>query len=325
VKRRTFIAGLGGAAAWPLMARGQQPSVPLVAVLDGGSPATKGREYGAFRNHLNELGYVEGRNIRFEYRFADGTLDRLPMLAQELVRLNPSIIVSAPLPANMAIHDVTRSIPIVMATGADPVAFGLVKSMSRPGGNMTGLTNFAEELASKQLDVMRELLPHLARVATLINVTNPLHEIQLRQTQDAAAHAAVVLVPFEFHNPDDIEPAFMAFVRAQAEVLLVPPDVTFAAHQQRIIELAATSRLPAIYSNRNWVQGGGLMNYGPSRLENYYRAAIYVDKILKGANPAELPIERPTKIELVINLKTAKAIGLEVPASLLARADEVIE
>jgi putative ABC transport system substrate-binding protein len=222
-------------------------------------------------------------------------------------------------------------------------------SLARPSGNVTGLifqqielaakriqlikeafphipaAILAEELASKQLDVMRELLPHLARVATLINVTNPLHETQLRQTQDAAAHAAIVLVPFAFHNPDDIEPAFMAFVRAQAEALLVPPDITFSAHQQRIIELAATSRLPAIYSNRNWVQDGGLMNYGPSRLENYYRAAIYVDKILKGAKPAELPIERPTKIELVINLKTAKAIGLEVPPSLIARADEVIE
>jgi putative ABC transport system substrate-binding protein len=326
MNRRAFIAALGGAAAgWPLTARAQQTAMPLLGVLNAGSAASVAQENEVFRSHLRQLGYVEGRNIRFEYRFADGILDRLPRLAEELVQLKPSVILSARVPANIAVHKATRTIPIVMASGADPVAFGLVESMSRPGGNVTGLTNFAEQLASKQLDVMRELLPNLARVATLVNVENPLHEPQWRETKDAAARAAIALVSFEFHKADELESAFALFVHARAEAVLVPPDVTFSAHRRKIVELAATARLPAVYYNRSWVEDGGLINYGPNQVENYYRAAIYVDKILKGAQPAELPIERPTKIELVINLKTAKALGLTIPPSLLARADEVIE
>jgi putative ABC transport system substrate-binding protein len=283
MRRRDFIAALGGAAVLPLAARAQQPQVPLVGVLNAGSAASIAPEYEACRSHLRQLGYVEGRHIRFEYRFADGVLDRLPNLAEELVQLNPSVIVSAPVPANIAVHKATRTIPIVMASGADPVAFGLVQSMSRPGGNVTGLTNFAEQLASKQLDMMRELLPRLARAATLINVENPLHKPQWRETQDAAALAAIALVPFEFHKPDDLEPAFAVFVHAQAEALLVPPDVTFSAHRQRIVQLAATARLPAIYFNRNWVEDGGLISYGGVRGEvrlaqsgfkNNYRAPL---------------------------------------------------
>jgi putative tryptophan/tyrosine transport system substrate-binding protein len=287
VRRREFIAGLGGAAAWPVVARAQQPAMSLVGILDAGSSSTRAKEYEALRSHLRELGYVEGRNIRFEYRFAEGILDRLPRLAEELVRLNPNVIVSAPLPANLAARSATNTIPIVLATGADPVGFGLVQSLSHPGGNVTGLANFAEQLASKQLDLMRELLPRLARAATLINVENPLHEPQLRETQDAAELAAVTLIPFQFHKPDDLKPAFAQFVHAQAEALLVPPDVTFNTHRQQIVQLAATARLPAIYSTRQWVEDGGLMTYGPNRSENYSRAAIYVDKILKGAKPAE--------------------------------------
>ena len=326
MRRREFITLLGGAALWPLAVRAQQQqAMPLIGVLNAGSAASLAREDEVFRSHLRQLGYVEGRSVRFEYRFGDGVLDRLPRLAEELVRLNPSIIVSAPVPANIAVHNATRTIPIVMASGADPVRFGLVQSISHPGGNVTGLTNFAEELASKQLDVMRELLPRLVRVAVLINVENPLHAPQWRETQDAAKKASVALVPFEFHKADDLEPAFAVFVQAQAEALLVPPDVTFTTHRQRIIQLAAKARLPAIYFNRIWVEEGELMNYGPNQLENYFRAAIYVDKILKGAKPAEMPIERPTKIELVLNLKTAKALGLDLPPTLLARADEVIE
>jgi putative tryptophan/tyrosine transport system substrate-binding protein len=212
-----------------------------------------------------------------------------------------------------------------MANGADPVGFGLVNSLSHPGGTVTGLTNFAEELASKQLDLMRELLPRLARAAALVNVTNPLHVPQLRETQAAAARASVILVPFEFHGPDELESAFTAFVQAQADVLLVPPDVTFSTHRRRVTELAAKARLPAIYFNRLWIEAGGLMSYGPNSAESYSRAATYVDRILKGAKPADLPVERPTKIELIINLKTAKALGLTVPPQLLGRADEVIE
>ena len=323
--RREFILALGGAAAWPLAVRAQQPAMPLIGIINAGSAASTAKGYEAFRSDLRQLGYVEGRNIRYEYRFADGFLDRLPGLAEELVRLNPAIIVSAPVPANIAVYKATKTIPIVMSTGADPVGFGLVQSLSHPGGNVTGLTNFAEALASKQLDLMRELRPGLTRVAVLVNVENPLHVPQWRETQDAAAKASIALVPYEFHKPDDFEPAFSAFVQANAEALLVPPDATFANHHKQITALAAKAKLPAIYFSRQYIEEGGLMSYGPNTVENYRHAAVYVDKILKGANPADLPVERPTKIELVINLKAAKTIGLNVPSQLLARADEVIE
>ena len=212
-----------------------------------------------------------------------------------------------------------------MASGADPVEFGLVKTLARPGGNVTGLTNFAEELASKQLDVMLALLPRLTRVAVLINVTNPLHVPQLRETQSAAARASLALVQFEYRVPDDLERAFDAFIQAKAEALLVPPDTTFGTHRTRIAALAAKARLPAISFNRAWAERGGLIAYGPDTDFNYRRAAYFVDRILKGARPADLPVERPTKIQSIINLKVAKSLGIEVPGSLLARADEVIE
>ena len=326
MQRREFITLLGSAAVvWPLGARAQQPAIPLIGIINAGSAAVTSKGYEAFRNDLRQLGYVEGRNIRYEYRFADGFLDRLPRLAEELVRLNPTVIVSAPVPANIAVHNATKTIPIVMSTGADPVGFGLVQSLSHPGGNVTGLTNFAEALAAKQLDLMRELQPGLTRVAVLINVENPLHVPQWRETQDAAARASITLVPYEFHKPDDFELAFTAFVQAKAEALLVPPDTTFSNHRRRIVQLAAKAKLPAIYFSRQYIEEGGLMSYGPNTVENYRHAAVYVDKILKGAKPADLPIERPTKIELLVNLTTAKALGLSVPAALLARAHEVIE
>jgi putative ABC transport system substrate-binding protein len=294
-------------------------------VLEGASAATMAARYDAFRAGLHELGYVEGRNIRFEYRYADGFLDRLPTLAMELVHLKPSVIVSAPLPANLAVSKATTTIPIVMANGADPVGFGLVQSLSRPGGNVTGLTNFAEDLASKQIDIIRGLLPHLARVGTLVNVENPLHVPQWQQTQAAAAKASLSLVHFDYHVPDDLQRAFDHFAREKVEAVLVPPDVTFAAYRARIAEQAVKLRLPTIFFTNESVTAGGLLSYGPDLVENYRRAAIYVDKILKGANPGELPIERPTKFELAINLKTAKALGLTIPPTLLARADKVIE
>ena len=212
-----------------------------------------------------------------------------------------------------------------MANGADPVSFGLVQSLSHPGGNVTGLTNFAEDLASKQIDIIRELLPHLARVGALINVENPLHVGQWRETQDAAAKASLALVPFDYRIPDDLERAFAHFGHERVEAVLIPPDITFATHRVRIAELAANARLPTIYFNRESVVAGGLLSYGPDLVGNYRRAAVFVDKILKGAKPGELPVERPNKIELVINLNAARALGLPVPPSLLARTDEVIE
>jgi putative ABC transport system substrate-binding protein len=325
MKRREFILALGGAVASPLAARAQQESLALIGFLNAGAATTLKREIDAFRDGLRKLEHIEGRDVRLEYRFADGELEKLPVLAAELVRLNPHVIVSAPVPANLAIAKATSTIPIVTASGGDPVGFGLVKSLSHPGSNVTGLTNFAEELASKQIDLMRELLPGLARLAALVNVANPLHVPQWRETQAAAAQAAIALVPFELRSADQLEEAFAKFSRDRADALLIPPDVTFTTHRRRIANLALGARLPTIFFIRQSTEDGGLMSYGPNPVENYRRAATYVDKILKGAKPGDLPIERPTKIELVINLKTAKALGLEIPPSLLARADEVIE
>jgi ABC-type uncharacterized transport system substrate-binding protein len=328
MRRREFVTLLGAAAAaatWPLAARAQQASPALIGFLNAGAATTLKQEIDAFRDGLRSLGQIEGRDVRFEYRFAGGDLDKLPALAAELVRLNPNVIVSSPVPANLAIAKATSTIPIVMASGADPVGFGLVKSLSHPGGNVTGLTNFAEELASKQIDLMRELLPSLARLAALVNVANPLHVPQWRETQAAAAQAAIALVPFELRSADQLEEAFAKFARERADALLVPPDVTFTTHRRRIANLALGARLPTIFFIRQSAEDGGLMSYGPNPVENYRRAATYVDKILKGAKPQDLPIERPTKFDLVVNLKTAKVLGREVPATLIARADEVIE
>ena len=327
MRRRDFIRliGAGSTTFWPLAARAQQSLPTLIGFFNAGAATILKQEIDAFRVGLRNLGYIEGRDVRFEYRFADGDLDKLPALAAELIRLNPSVIVSSPVPANLAIAKATSTIPIVMASGADPVAFGLVKSLSHPGGNVTGLTNFAEELASKQIDLLRELLPGLARLAALVNVANPLHGPQWRETQAAAAEAAITLVPFELRNADQFEEAFAKFARERADALLVPPDVTFGTHRRRIADLALAARLPTIFFLRESTEDGGLVSYGPDQVESYRRAAGYVDKILKGAKPQDLPVERPIKIELVINLKTAKALGLTVPPSLLARADEVIE
>jgi putative ABC transport system substrate-binding protein len=260
MKRRQFITLLGGAAAWPLAARAQQSSPALIGFLNAGAATTLKREIDAFRDGLRNLGYIEGRRVRFEYRFADGDLDKLPALAEELVRLNPNIIVSSPVPANLAIAKATSTIPIVMAWGADPVGFGLVKSLSHPGGNVTGLTNFAEELASKQIDLMRELLPGLARLAALVNVANPLHVPQWRETQAAAAQAAIALVPFELRSADQLEEAFARFARERADALLVPPDVTFTTHRRRIANLALAARLPTIFFIRQSAEDGALIS-----------------------------------------------------------------
>jgi putative ABC transport system substrate-binding protein len=325
VKRREFITLFGGAAAWPLAARAQQPAVPLIGFLSTGTAQAVERDLASFRDSIRRLGYVEGSNVRFEFRFADGYLDRLPDLATDLVRLNPRVIVSAPLPAHLAARRATSVIPIVMATGADPVGFGLVDSLSHPGGNVTGLANFAETLAPKQIDLLREMVPYVARFGLLVNVTNPLHVPQLRETKIAAEAAGIILVPVEVSGPDKLEAAFDTLQRERVEALLVSPDVSFYSRRRQIAELAATTRLPAIYGYRHHVEEGGLMSYGPDIPDQYRRAAIYVDKILKGARPADLPVEQPTKFELVINLKAAKALDLEVPPTLLAHADEVIE
>jgi putative tryptophan/tyrosine transport system substrate-binding protein len=325
VRRRDFIAALGSAAAWPLVARAQQSALKVIGFLQANSAAFSKDYLDALGDGLRQLGYSEGRNIHIESRFADGIIERLPALAAELVGLNPRVIVSGPLPANLALQKATTTIPIVMGTGADPVGFGVVKSLGHPGGNITGLSNFADELASKQLDVMGELLPRLSRVGVLINVTNPLHVPQWRETQAAAGRTAITLVPLEVEKAEQLEGAFATLAREQVDAVLVPGDIIFTTHYRRIADLALSARLPAIYFARARAENGGLISYGPDIREGYRRAATYVDKILKGAKPADLPVEQPTKIELVINMQAAKALGLAVPPQLLARADEVIE
>jgi putative tryptophan/tyrosine transport system substrate-binding protein len=325
MKRREFLTLISGAVTLAPLAAQAQQAIPLVGIINAGSAAAARIQHEAFRSGMRTLGYVEGVNIRYEERFADGFLDRLPMLAAEMVRLNPAVVVSAPVPTNLAMKNATSTIPIVMATGADPVGFGLVESLSRPGGNVTGLTNFAEELAAKQLDLMRALIPRLSRVAVLVNVTNPLHVPQWQETQAAASQASLSLVDYEYRVPDDLERAFEKFSSDQAETLLVPPDTTFFTYRERIAAMAIKARLPAIAFNRLWTMVGFLMAYGPSSEANYRRASYFVDRILKGAKPGDLPIERPTKIDLIINLKTARLLGQDIPPMLLARADEVIE
>ena len=325
MKRREFITLLSAtAASWPITVKAQRSSsAPLVGFLFAGAMPSYTRYLKAFNDGMNELGYEDGRNIRFVSRFADGDLSRLSDLASQLITLNPSVIVSSPLPANLAAHRATSIIPIVMANGADPVGFGLVASLSQPGGNITGLANFAELLASKQLDLVRELLPQLSRVAMLVNTNNPLHVPQLREVQSATASAKVDLVPVDVRASGDLEGAFATL--AGVDALLVPPDTSFLQLRKMIANLAASYRLPGIYGFREHVFDGGLMSYGPDLAQNFYRAATFVDKILKGARPADLPVEQPNKIELVINIRVAKALGLEMPPALLARADEVIE
>jgi putative tryptophan/tyrosine transport system substrate-binding protein len=324
LKRREFITLLGSVAVgWPVPAGAQQLAV-IGILLASGAEANE-HNLNAFRDGMRQLGYVDGRNIHLEIRFADGYLDRLPALAAELVGLNPRVLVSAPLPAHLAVRRATSVIPIVMATGADPVGFGLVASLAHPDGNVTGLANFAEILASKQLDLLRELTPRLSRVGILINLGNPLHEPQLRETKIATEAAGITLVPAEISSPDRLKSGFEVFTHEQVEALMVPPDTTFFTLRRPIGELATIARLPAIYGYREHVYAGGLMSYGPDPREMFRRAATYVDKILRGAKPADLPVEQPTKIELTINLRTAKALGIELPPTLLARADEVIE
>jgi putative ABC transport system substrate-binding protein len=311
--------------AVPVVAAAQAPvRTPLLGFLYAGSPESGGRVE-AFKEGLHELGYVVGRNIIIEYRFAEDRLERLPDLAAELVRLNPDVIVSAPTPANLAVRQATATIPIVMALSADPVGLGLVASLGRPGGNVTGLTGFADELPAKLIELAGEVVPHANRIAVLLNVDNPLHVPQWQNAQTAGAATVAKLVPVEVSSALQLADAFAAIARQRVDVLVVTPDTVFLTRRKQIAELAAAARLPAIYGIRDHAEDGGLISYGVNSREGFRRAAFYVDKILKGAKPADLPVERPTRFEMVINLKTAKALGIEIPASILARADEVIE
>jgi putative ABC transport system substrate-binding protein len=275
---------------------------------------------------LRELGWVDGKNIVIEYRWAEGRADRLPDLAAELVRLKVDVIFAANTSVALAAKNATGTIPIVMATGGDPVGLGLVASLARPGGNVTGLSfSVGMETVGKGLELLKETVPKVRRVAVLSNPANPSHALAIKNVSDAARAVRMQLQLLEARGPNEFDNAFAAMARERAEALLVVLDPFFGIHRAQLRDLAAKNRLPAMYGSREYPEAGGLMSYGADFRHNFRRSATYVDKILKGAKPADLPIEQPTRFELVINMKTAKALGLTIPQSLLLRADQVIE
>jgi putative ABC transport system substrate-binding protein len=324
IDRRAFIGTMaGGLLAGPL-AVGAQEQVPHIGYLSPLSP-TDSMVLEAFRQGLREQGYVEGQTIVIEYRFAEGRPERLPELAAELVRLKMSVIVATSSPAPEAAKQATRTIPIVFAVVGNPVAAGLVTGVARPGGNLTGLSTMGSEVVGKQLELLKELLPKASRVAVLQNPSNVSAPAVLREAEGAARTLAVQLHIVHASTPDEIDAAFAAIRNLHVGGVLVGRDALFREQRTKIAALAVKSRLPAMYGIREGAEAGGLMAYGASVTLMYRRAAYFVDKILKGAKPADLPIEQPTKFELVINLKTAKALGLTIPKSLLQRADELIQ
>jgi len=327
--RKTAV--LSTLVAWVVLAVGvaaeaQQPKkVPGIGYLSTNSSSTNPARTEAFRQGLRQLGYVEGKNIVIEWRYAEGKPDRLPALAAELVRLRVDVIVTGgPVPTRAA-KETTSTIPIVMAQDSDPVGSGFVASLARPGGNITGLATLAPELSGKQLELLKEIVPRLSRVAVFGNSINPVNAQMLREAEIAARAFKVQLQYLDVLDPKDIETAFRAASKERAEAVLALPSFLLNSQRKQVVDLAVKSRLPAIYDRREFVDDGGLTSYATNFADLARRAATYVDKILKGAKPADLPVEQPTKFELIINLKAAKQIGLTIPPDVLARADLVIK
>jgi putative tryptophan/tyrosine transport system substrate-binding protein len=324
VKRRDFVILLGGgaAAAWPLAARAQQArKIPRIGVLWPNPPAT----FDFMRQGLKDFGYVEGQNISFEFRWAEGKLDQLPELAAELVRLQVDVIVTLAPQATLAAKHATQTIPIVFVAMGDPLASGVVASLARPGANLTGTTRMISEMSTKHVELLKETVPSLSKLAVLWNPTNSSHQPALLAVDAAARSLSLQVLPLEVRSPAELDGIFAAITRERADGLLFIADPIFFIQLKRMADFAAANRLPAICNFIEFPKLGGLVGYAPSIPDEFRHAASHIDKILKGAKPAELPVEQPTRFQLVINLKTAKALGLEVPPSLLARADEVIE
>jgi len=328
IGRRTFLAGTGAVLlAAPLAADAQQAGkVPRIGFLAAAAPSDVSARLDAFRQGLRALGWVEGQNIVIDYRFAEGRYDRLPDLAAELVRLKVDIIVSVASQGVAAAKNATETIPIVMISVGDPVGLGFVASLARPGGNVTGSSfSVGLEIVGKGLELLKETVPKVRRVAILLNPANPAHPLAISEVNVAARSLGVQLQVLEARSLNEFDGAFAAMAKERVGALLVLTDGMFILHRTRLADLAARSRLPAAYGTREMVEAGGLMSYGPSLPDLFRRSATYVDKILKGAKPGDLPVEQPTKFEFVINLKTAKALGLTIPQSLLQRADEIIQ
>jgi putative ABC transport system substrate-binding protein len=326
MKRREFITLLGGAAAaWPLTARAQQPAMPVIGYLNSGSPGPSTPAVAIFRQALAEAGYVEGRTVTIEYRWAEGQYDRLPAMAAELVRRQVAVIVAAPIPAAVAARAATATVPIVFSVAEDPVKLGLVAGLARPGGNATGVSFFQAELGAKQLGLLRELLPRAAHIGLLVNPSNANVEGLTKDVTAAGAALGVQIDVVQARDSRQIESAFATLVRNKADGLMVGADSFFFNRRLQLVTLATRHAIPAVYFVREVAEAGGLMSYGTSLPEVYQQLGVYTGRILKGEKPAELPVVQSTKFELVINLITAKALGLDVPPSLLARADEVIE
>jgi putative ABC transport system substrate-binding protein len=325
MRRREFITLLGGAAAWPLAARAQQPGkLPTVGFLGPNTRSAASEWVAAFVQRLRELGWIEGRTVAIEYRWVEGREERYAEVAAELVRLKVDVIVTSGTPAVIASKEATSIIPIVFATAGDPVANNLVASLARPGGNVTGLATLVADLASKRIELLREVVPGLGRLAVMGNAGNPFTVLEMGEVQAVAGTLGLDAITLEIRRARDIAPAFVG-LKGRSEALYVCIDALANTNRIPINILAAGARLPTMHGSRDYVEAGGLISFGPNYPDLFRRAADYVDKILRGTKPGNIPVEQPTKFDLVVNLITAQALGLTIPPTLLARADEVIE
>jgi putative ABC transport system substrate-binding protein len=325
MKRRAFITLLGGAAAWSLAARAEQSSVPLIGFLHQGSAGANGKVVGAFLRGLQDAGYEDRRNVKLEFRWADGHYDRLASLAADLVRLRPAVIAAALLPAAQAAKSATTTIPVVFISGSDPIETGLVASLGRPTSNVTGVSLFSVPLISKRLELLHELVPGGTAVAVLVNPSNPNARSNELAIENAARVIGLKLAFMGAAGERELEAAFASIAEQRFGATIVSADGFFASRREQLVALAARHDIPTMYFQREFADAGGLISYGANSPTMYQQAGSYVGRILKGATPSDLPVMQPIKLDLVINLKTAKALGLEVPPTLLARADEVIE